>query len=60
MAKVVVYRGWPDGSGCLQFTVEVDKSYPDALDQAKRTALDGYAEALIVTLKAEAEDDDGD
>ncbi|MBA3781196.1 MAG: hypothetical protein H0X12_04990 [Nocardioides sp.] len=49
MSKVEVFRRWPDGD-VLSVTIKVDESYPDALDQAKRTALDAYAEALGVTL----------
>ncbi|MBA3781022.1 MAG: hypothetical protein H0X12_04105 [Nocardioides sp.] len=49
MAKVEIQRVWPDGDELL-ITIRVDASYPDALSEAKRTALDVYAEALGVTL----------
>ena len=56
MARVTVARQWGDDGDALQVSVEVDASYPDALDQAKRTAIDGYAEALGVTLTAEVDE----
>ena len=49
MAKVMVQRGWPDGDS-LTIVVNAATSYPDALAEASRTALNAYAEALGVTL----------
>lgn len=49
MARVSITRSWPDGD-VLHIAIKVDRSYPDALAEAKRTALDAYAEALGVTV----------
>ena len=49
MARVTIMRHWPDGDG-LQITVKAETSYPDALAEAARTALNAYAEALGVTV----------
>jgi hypothetical protein len=48
-ARVTILRRWPDGD-VLQISVSAATSYPDAIAEAKRTALDAYAEALGVTL----------
>ncbi len=50
-AKVVIQRVWPDGD-CLLVIVRAETSYPDALDQAKRTALDAFAEGCGVVNTA--------
>ena len=52
MARVVIARQWGDDDA-LQVSIDVKSSYPDALAEAKRTALDAFAEALGVTLRAE-------
>ena len=58
MARVCVYRQWAEGD-VLQVSIDLDaSSYPDALDEARNTALRAYAEALLVTLAAEADDPD--
>ena len=59
MARVVIQRIWPDGD-VLSISVTAKTSYPDALCEAKRTALDAYFEALADTLAAVvlAEDDE--
>jgi hypothetical protein len=49
MAKVIITRRWPDGD-VLQINVKAESSYPDAMAEAKRVALDAYREALGVTL----------
>lgn len=49
MAKVVIQREWPDGDG-LTVVVEVKTSYPDAVAEAKRAAIDTYRESLGLTL----------
>lgn len=49
MAKVVIQREWPDGDG-LTVVVEVKTSYPDAVAEAKRSAIDTYRESLGLTL----------
>lgn len=54
MARVVIYREWPDGDK-IQITVEVDASYPDALAEAKATLIKSYAEVLDVTMAADAQ-----
>lgn len=60
---VLVQRIWPDGE-TLNFQVQADSAYPDALDQAKHVAVEGFAEALGVVLSADAKYDaelgDGD
>lgn len=48
MAKVVIQRQWPDGD-VLSISIKVDDSFPDVVAEAKRAALDAYAEALGVT-----------
>lgn len=45
MAKVRIVHQWPDG-GVTIVTVKADTSYPDALAEAKRIALDAFAEAV--------------
>lgn len=55
MARIVIARQWGDDGDALQICIDVKSSYPDALSEAKRTALDAFAEALGVTLKAESE-----
>lgn len=55
-ATVTIVRGW-SADDLLQVSVTVDASYPDALDQARVTVIAGYAEALGVTLAAEARED---
>jgi hypothetical protein len=49
MASVSIHRCWPDGD-VLSIDIDTDNSYPDALNEAKRIALDAYAEALGVTV----------
>lgn len=49
MAKVVILRSWPDDDD-LQVIVEADTSYPDALHEAARVAIDMFAEAHGITL----------
>lgn len=48
-SSVTVRREWPDGD-VLTIQIRCATSYPDALAEAKRTALDAYSEALGVTL----------
>lgn len=57
MARVSLLRCWGEDD-YLRFTVEPDSDYPDALAEAKRIVLDGFAEALGMTLAAEAKDDE--
>lgn len=49
MAEVAIQREWPDGDN-LTIVIKVDDSYPDVVAEAKRAALDAYAEALGMTL----------
>ncbi|MGZ4520143.1 MAG: hypothetical protein ACXVGA_04285 [Mycobacteriaceae bacterium] len=49
MASVTIVRRWPDGDA-LQIVVKAATNYPDALNEAKRIALDAYYEALTDTL----------
>ena len=56
VAKVSIARQWTEDDA-LQVTIEADTAYPDALAEAKRIALDTFAEALGVTLKQEAPDE---
>lgn len=48
MAKVTIQRRWPDGD-VLAIEIRAESCYPDALDQARKVALDTYREALGVT-----------
>lgn len=52
-ASVVIQRVWPDGD-VITIRIKVKTSYPDALAEAKRMALDAFAEALSDTLAAVA------
>ena len=56
MARVKIARQWGSDGDILHVCLDVKTSYPDALDQAKRTALDTFTEALAVTMAAEAPD----
>lgn len=56
MARVTVARQWGEDGDALQVSIDVDTAYPDALAEAKRTALDTFTEALIVTIRTEADD----
>jgi hypothetical protein len=49
MATVLILRRWPDGDE-LMIRVKAETSYPDALSEALRTAINAYTEALGVTL----------
>jgi hypothetical protein len=49
MAEVRITRRWSDEE-TLYVTVIADSSYPDALDQARATAIRTYAEACDVTI----------
>lgn len=51
MATVVIQRCFPDGD-VLTIRVKARTSYPDALAEAKRTALDMFAEAMSDLLAA--------
>lgn len=55
MTSVVAQHTWPDGS-CTLVEVEVENDYPDALDQARVTAVRGLTEVVA----ALAPDDDLD
>lgn len=54
VAKVIVQRTWPDGD-VLTISIKAESCYPDALAEAKRVALDTYAEALGVTMSQDDE-----
>lgn len=56
MAKVTIARDWPDGDK-VSVTVDVDRSYPDALDQARGTAKRAFADACDVVLTDDGEPD---
>ena len=56
MAKVTVSRDWPDGDK-ITVSVDVDRSYPDALDQARGTAKRAFADACDVVLTSDTEPD---
>lgn len=45
MATVTLRHTWPDGS-ITEASVEVRESYPDALSEAKRTAVVALQEAI--------------
>lgn len=49
MSRVSILRQWPDGD-VLKVTVNVDHSFPDALDEARATLTRLYADACEVTL----------
>lgn len=53
--KVTIQRRWPDGD-VLAIEIKAETSYPDVLAEAKRTALDAYAEALGVTTAADVDE----
>ena len=53
MAKVTVTRRWPDGD-VVSVEVIVGSSYPDALDQCRKTAGDAFADALDVADLSDA------
>jgi hypothetical protein len=55
VAKVTITRRWPD-SDVLSVEVKAESCYPDALDQARKVALDTFASAMGVTL-AQVEDE---
>lgn len=55
MAKVVLENVWPDGQH-LKICVRAETPYPDALDQAKRTALDAFTESVAVIECARADE----
>lgn len=57
MARVKIARQWGSDGDALEVVIDVASSYPDSLDQAKRTALDTYVEALATTIAAEMDDD---
>lgn len=48
MAKVTIQRRWPDGD-VLSIVIKAENTYPDALDQARKVAIDTYRQALGVT-----------
>lgn len=56
MARVYIQRAWPDDDKLL-VSVEVDASYPDALNEARATVVAAYREALGLTLTGNDEDD---
>ena len=58
MAKVTVTRRWPDGD-TIQVAVKVKTSYPDAVAEATRNALNSFTEAMGVTLSAVDDEADG-
>lgn len=51
--KVVVTRTWGEYD-LLQIIVVADSAYPDALSEARLTALNAFREAHGVTITAEA------
>lgn len=52
MAKLSILRQWPDGS-VISVGIKVKASYPDCLDQARKTLLDAFREAHAETFYAE-------
>lgn len=50
LMKVTIIRRWPDGDA-LSIEIKAESNYPDAMAEAKRTALDAYREALGVTTQ---------
>lgn len=56
MARVTLSRRWPDGDR-IKVSINVDASYPDALDQARAEAKRAFADACDVVL---TEDDEPD
>ena len=57
MATVTVQRSWPDGD-VLTVEIEIENDYPDALAEAKRTALNAYEEALLATVALGDDDEE--
>ena len=54
MAVVTIRREFPDGDVCMvQIRV---KEFPDAVAEAKRAALDAYAEAFANVVTTEADE----
>lgn len=57
MAKVTVQRQWPDGD-LLTIAIQVADSFPDTVNEARAAAIRAYAEALDLSLTADAEADE--
>ena len=63
MAAVTITYRWADDDA-LSVTVEVDESYPDAIDEARAGAVRAYREAIgasveaLAALDADKDDDD--
>lgn len=57
MPKVSVTRSWPDDDQ-IHVSIEVDDDHPEGLlEECARVAVKTYAEALDVTIAADALDD---
>lgn len=55
MASVTIVRSWADDDE-LTISIEVDASYPDALDQARASAIRAYSDALGITVTSVDDD----
>jgi hypothetical protein len=54
MASVVIHHQWPDGSA-TRVRVKAASNYPDALNEAKATAVAAFREAFATFEDAEEE-----
>lgn len=59
MATVTLRYVFADGDN-IGVSIEVDDSYPDALDEARATAVRAFREAIQDGIAAIAQDDDED
>ena len=57
MGKVRITRQWPDGE-VLVVSVVADASYPDALAEARATAMQALREATETVVTVELEEPD--
>lgn len=55
MSRVTITRQFPDGD-IVRVAVVVDSSYPDAVDEARATAVTAFREAIGITLTGDTEE----
>lgn len=55
MSRVTITRQFPDGD-IIRVAVVVDSSYPDAVDEARATAVTAFREAINNTLTGDTDD----
>lgn len=60
MPKVTIVRSWPDDDQ-IHVSIEVEDDHPDGLiGEAARVAVKTYADALDLTIAADAIEPDGE